>query len=165
MKKLLIPLKWLMAALFLVEEALWDWTAKLMARISQNKLIHTVESYIASLSPYWALLVFCAPMVLLEPAKIYALAAISSGKLFVGVMIFIIAKVVGFALFSRIFNLTKPALLQIGWFCSIYDWVMKYRNKIHAYLDSWEAYQNVKKQAKEFVASIKMRWYQFTTGE
>lgn len=30
---LLIPLSWLATIVFLIEEAIWDWTARLMARL------------------------------------------------------------------------------------------------------------------------------------
>ena len=59
------------------------------------------------------------------------------------------------ALFSRIFNLTRPALMQLAWFARLYAVVMRYRNRIHDYLDNWVAYQRIKLRIKTLVSSIK----------
>ncbi len=59
------------------------------------------------------------------------------------------------AFFSRIFNLTRPALMQLKWFERLYNFVMHYRNRIHAYLDQWAAYQRIKQRIATLVASVK----------
>jgi hypothetical protein len=56
------------------------------------------------------------------------------------------------ALFSRIFNLTRAALLQILWFSRLYEWVILYRNRIHTFLENSPAYQ----RAKQTLATIKL---------
>ena len=152
---LLVPLSWLVAIVFLIEEAIWDWTAKLMAKLGAVRLVHAIEKHIASLLPRWALVTFLLPSLILIPAKLIGLHAIASGHLFVGSGVFILAKLLGMALFSRIFNLTRPALMQLAWFARLYEFVMRYRNRIHAYLDNWAAYQRIKLHIKTLVASIK----------
>ncbi len=152
---LLLPLTWLTAIVFLIEEAIWDWTAKLMARLGAMRLVHAVETRIAALPPRWALVAFLLPSLILIPAKLLGLHAIASGHWFVGSSVFIIAKLLGMALFSRIFNLTRPALMQLAWFERLYNAVMYYRNRIHAYLDNWPAYQRIKKRIKMLVSAIK----------
>jgi hypothetical protein len=152
---LLVPLSWLAAIVFLIEEAIWDWTAALMARLGAVRLVHAVEKHIATLPPRWALVAFLLPSLILIPAKLIGLHAIASGHWLVGSGIFLLAKLLGMALFSRIFNLTRPALMQLGWFARLYAFVMHYRNLIHAYLDNWPAYQRIKLRIKTLVASIK----------
>ena len=156
-RALLIPLMWLAAIVFLIEEAIWDWTAKIMARLGAVLLIHSVERRIAALPPYWAFFAFLLPSGILVPAKLFGLHAIATGHWLLGSIIFIIAKVLGLALFSRIFNLTRPALMQLAWFASFYAWVMRYRNRIHAYLESWQTYQIVKQRLHSLVASFKAK--------
>jgi len=143
---LLAPFMWLAAAVFLVEEAIWDWTAAIMARLGAVRAVHAIERRIAALRPRWAFFAFILPSTILVPAKLFGLHAIAAGHWLIGSAIFIIAKVVGLALFSRIFNLTRPALMQIGWFTRFYAWVMHYRNLIHAYLERWETYQHIKQR-------------------
>ena len=152
---LLVPLSWLAAIVFLIEEAIWDWTAALMARLGAVRFVHAVEKHIAALHPRWALFTFLLPSLILIPAKLLGLHAIAAGHWLLGSTVFIIAKLLGMALFSRIFNLTRPALMRLGWFARLYAFVMHYRNRIHAYLDSWAAYQRIKQRIKAMVASVK----------
>jgi hypothetical protein len=152
---LLVPLSWLAAIVFLIEEVIWDWTAKLMARLGAMRLVHAIETHIAALRPRWALVTFLLPSLILIPAKLIGLHAIASGHLFIGSGVFILAKLLGMALFSRIFNLTRPALMQLAWFARLYAFVMYYRDRIHAYLDNWVAYQRIKLRIKVLATSIK----------
>lgn len=152
---LLVPLSWFAAIVFLIEEAIWDWTAKLMARLGAVRLVRTIEKHIASLVPRWALVTFLLPSLILIPAKLLGLHAITSGHLFLGSTVFILAKLLGMALFSRIFNLTCPALMQLAWFARLYAFVMYYRNRIHAYLDNWPAYQRIKLGIRVLIDRIK----------
>ena len=152
---LLAPLSWLAAIVFLIEEAIWDWTAALMAKLGAVRFVHAVEKHIATLPPRWALFAFLLPTVTLIPAKLIGLHAIAAGHWLLGSSVFLLAKLLGMALFSRIFNLTRPALMQLAWFARLYAFVMYYRNRIHAYLDNWPAYQRIKQHIKTLVASIK----------
>ncbi|MGC2457377.1 MAG: hypothetical protein WA435_05240 [Gallionellaceae bacterium] len=154
---LLAPFVWLAAAIFLVEETIWDWTAALMARLGAVRAIHAIERHIASLRPRWAFFAFLLPSVTIIPAKVFGFLAISSGHWLLGSVIFLIAKVVGVALFSRIFNLTRPALIQLDWFAHFYAWVMHYRNRIHDYLDHWQTYQRIKQRLHSMVAAFRAK--------
>lgn len=149
---LLAPLIWLAALVFLIEEFIWDSTARFMARLGALRAIHAVERHIATLTSYWAVLVFLLPGSILIPAKLIGLHAVANGHWLLGSLVFVLAKIAGMALLSRIFNLTRPALLQINWFAWLYNRVMFYRNRIHVYLDNWAAYQ----QAKRKLAAIKL---------
>ncbi len=152
---LLAPLSWLAAIVFLIEEAIWDWTAALMAKLGAVRFVHAVEKHIATLPPRWALFAFLLPTVTLIPAKLIGLHAIATGHWLIGSGVFLLAKLLGMALFSRIFNLTRPALMQLKWFARFYAFVMYYRNRIHAYLDNWPAYQRIKLRVKTLAAEIK----------
>lgn len=154
-KRILIrPLIWLAAMLFLIEEFIWDSTARLMARLGAIRCIHAIELHIASLSPRWAAVAFMLPITTLIPAKLIGLRAISHGHWILGSLIFLIAKLLGMAMFSRIFNLTRPALLQILWFAKLYQKIMYYRNRIHGYLDQWAAYQRAKQHIRSLLAKL-----------
>ena len=151
----LSPFIWLAAAVFLIEEAIWDWTAALMARLGAIRAVHAVEKHIASLRPRWAFLAFILPSLIFIPAKLLGVEAIAAGHWVLGSGVFLFAKVAGFALFSRIFNLTRPTLMQLGWFARVYTWIMGYRNRIHAYLDGWQAYQRVRQRIRALLQGIR----------
>ncbi len=152
---ILAPLIWLAAMFFLIEEFIWDQTARLMARLGALPVVHAIERHIAGLPPRWAVFAFLLPSSILIPAKLIGLHIIASGHWFFGAAIFVVAKVVGVALFSRIFNLTRPALMQVLWFAGLYNKVMYYRNLIHSYLDQWAAYQLAKQRIKSLIARVK----------
>ncbi len=154
---LLTPFMWLAAAVFLIEETIWDWTAAIMARFGTVRAIHAIERRIAALPSRWAFFAFILPSTILVPAKLFGLHAIAAGHWLLGSAIFIIAKIIGLALFSRIFNLTRPALMQLVWFARFYAWVMHYRNRIHAYLESWQAYQHIKQRLVSVAAIFKKK--------
>jgi hypothetical protein len=154
---LLIPLIWLAALVFLVEEFIWDATARFMARLGALRAIHAIEKHIAALPPRWAVLAFLLPSSILIPAKLIGLHAIANGQLMLGSITFVLAKIAGMALFSRIFNLTRPALMQVLWFSRLHEWIIFYRNRIHAYLDNWPAYQQVKRRLAALRFMIKGR--------
>ncbi len=154
---LLTPLIWLAASVFLLEEFIWDSTARLMARLGALRYIQALEKRIAALPPRWAVLAFLLPSSILIPAKLIGLHAMANGHWLLGSTTFVLAKIAGMALFSRIFNLTRAALLQVHWFARLYQWVMFYRNRIHAYLDQWPAYQRVKRHLARLVFMLKGR--------
>lgn len=154
-KLLLAPFTWSLALLFLVEEMLWDAGAKVMARLAVLRYVNALETRIAAMPARWALLAFLLPSTILIPAKLIGLHAIASGHWLIGTVTFIAAKLVGMALFSRIFNLTRPALMQLPWFVKVYEFVMCYRNSIHAYLAQWAAYQAIKARIQFLLARVK----------
>lgn len=152
---LLTPLIWVAALVFLIEEFIWDSTARLMARLGALRAIHAVEKHIAALPPRWAVIAFLLPSSILIPAKLIGLQAIAHGHWLLGSTTFVLAKIAGMALFSRIFNLTRTALLQVHWFARLYERVMFYRNRIHAYLDNWAAYQRAKRAIVSLASLLK----------
>ena len=161
MKRILLTLFiWLAAMIFLIEEFIWDWAARLMACLGAVRLVHAVEQLIVELPPRWAVFAFLLPSSTLIPAKLVGLHAMANGHWIFGSMIFLMAKLIGMALFSRIFNLTRPALMQVRWFARFYEKVMHYRNRIHAYLDHWLAYQRAKQRIRSLIGSIKGKdWF------
>ena len=152
---LLTPIIWLAALAFLLEEYIWDTTAKYMARLGALRAIHAIEIRIAALPSRWAIFAFLLPSSILIPAKLIGLHAIANGHWFIGSLTFLLAKVAGMALFSRIFNLTRPALLEIHWFARLYGWVMYYRNRIHDYLNHWQPYQKTKRSITRVLYLVK----------
>jgi hypothetical protein len=116
-----------LALLILLEEWGWRPLADLLGRLARWRPWARVETAIARLPPYAALLVFVVPSALLMPLKFLALFLIAKGQLVLAALLFAGAKVVATALVARIFMLTQPALMQIGWFAWTYDTVMPWK--------------------------------------
>ncbi len=60
------------------------------------------------------------PALLLLPVKLLALLLIGNGRFGLGLSLVVLAKLIGTAIVARLFQLTRPALLRLGWFARFY---------------------------------------------
>ena len=153
----------IIAAIWLfAEEWLWDGMLAAMAWLGRLPPIRWIESRIASLPPYPALLTFIIPAVVLLPFKVAAFWLIAKGQGLLGAALFIVAKVIGTALLARIFALTKPTLLSLSWFRRGYDAAIAWKAGVYDYVKSLPVYQRI--QAFKVRLSTKMQriknWWQ-----
>ena len=105
----------LLALIVLFEQWGWKPLAAAFAAISHLAPVAALERVISRLPPYGALVVFGVPVVLLIPLKLFALYLIAQGHAFSAAALFIAAKVIGTAIVARLYHLTGPQLMQIGW--------------------------------------------------
>jgi hypothetical protein len=120
----------LIALIIVFEEWGWRPLADALGRLAQYELWARLEYAIARLPPYLALLAFALPTLLLLPLKFLALFLIAKGQLMLASLLFIAAKVVATALIARLFELTQPALMQIGWFAWAHDTIMPWKEAL-----------------------------------
>src|SRR5215210_5066376 len=143
MRRLLRPLWILLALIFLFEAWLWDHLAPgvrwLVERIAWRKLRERIATLIERLPPYPTLLVFLIPIVLLLPVKFVGLWMLARGYWLGAMATLAAAKVVSMGLTAFIFDLTRPKLLELPWFCRLYEWVLKWLARAHALLDPIKA--------------------------
>ena len=114
------PLRLVLALVILFEEWGWEPLQRLMARIARLPVLRQLEALIARLPPSVALLVFLLPGLVLLPVKLAALWLISHGQKLLGVVVIVVAKLVGTAIVARLFTLTQPALMRMPWFAAVY---------------------------------------------
>lgn len=122
----------LAALILLFEEWGWRPLAEALAYLSRFKVWARMEQAIAALPPYGALVALAVPTSVLFPLKLLAVFLIAQGKVVAASMLFVGAKIASTALIARIFLLTKPSLMQIGWFARIYDFVMPWKEALFA---------------------------------
>ena len=140
-----------LALLILLEEWGWRPLADLFGRLAQWRPWAQIETVIARLPPYAALIVFVLPSMLLLPLKFLALLLIAKGQVVWAGILFAAAKVVATALVARLFMLTQPALMQIGWFAWCYDRFMPWKDAITDYVRAswvWRVARFWKERAK-----------------
>ena len=111
---------WLLALLILFEEWGWEPLQRVLAWIGRWPGLRWIEGRIRALSPYAALAIFFLPTLFLIPVKILALWLIAQGKVLLGTLFILAAKLVGTAIVARLFALTQPALMQLDWFERLY---------------------------------------------
>lgn len=122
----------------------WGWRplAALLAKLSAFPLFARLELWIKALPPYPALALFAAPAVCLFPLKLLALYLFATGHPVLGVGLIAGAKIVGTAIVARIFILTQPQLMQIGWFKSFYDRFIPWKDAMFASIRASSVWRN-----------------------
>lgn len=130
------PLVYLAALVLLVEEWCWDTGMRLARALARWPLLAALEARVRTLPPYAALCAFVLPGLLLFPVKLLALFAIAHGHALSGIATIVVAKVGGAAVVARIYVLTLPTLLAVGWFARCHGWFMGAKTRC---LDYWRA--------------------------
>ena len=151
----------LLALLILLEEWGWRPLADLLGRLARWRPWAQLEVAIARLPPYAALLVFVLPSALLLPLKFLALFLIAKGQLVLAALMFAAAKVGATALVARLFMLTQPALMQIGWFAWLYERFMPWKEALAEYVRAsyvWRVGRVWKERSKRLAAAQWRLW-------
>lgn len=153
---LMRSLEFLLALIIVFEEWGWRPLAELLGRLARWRPWAAVESVIIRLPPYAALVVFALPSTLLLPLKFLAIFLVAKGQVVAAGLLFIAAKVVATALIARLFLLTQPALMQIGWFAWAHDTVMPWKDALVARVHAswpWRAGRVLKERARRAMAA------------
>ncbi len=124
------------ALIVLFEEWGWRPLQDLLAGFQRFRIWAALERWVAQLPPYGALAAFSVPAAVLLPFKFLALYLLARSHVLSAALVFITAKVVGTALVARIFVLTKPQLMQIGWFASGYEKFVPWKDALFAKIRS-----------------------------
>jgi hypothetical protein len=139
MHRVLRPVLVLIALIFLVEAWLWEHLRPLVARLVElvawNRLKARLAAVIERLPPYPTLLIFLIPPIILFPFKLLGLWMLAHGSWLGATTVLVVAKLVGTGVAAFIFDVTRPKLLQIGWFRWLYEHVLVWLDKAHALID------------------------------
>ena len=131
------------AILLLIEDWLWDVTARALRWLSALPLINALEKQISRLPPYAALTAFILPALMLLPLKIFALLALAHGHTILGISIIFAAKVSSAALSARLYQLTRPSLMTLAWFARWSNAFIAFKNRLIAKLHATAAWRKL----------------------
>lgn len=137
----LAPLVYLAALALLLEQWCWDAGLALGRAMSRWPLLGALERRVRALPPYAALCAFVLPGLLLLPVKLLALLAIAKGHAASGMATIVIAKLGGAAVVARLYALTLPTLLAVGWFARCHGWFMRLKERCLAQLRASRAWR------------------------
>jgi hypothetical protein len=151
-------LEFLLALLIVFEEWGWRWLAQLLGRLGRWRRWAGLEAWIMRLPPYAALVAFALPSLLLVPLKFLALLLIAGGHVLLAGLLFVAAKVVATALIARLFMLTQPALMQIGWFASAHDRVIPWKDALIARVHASWAWRAGRVLEERMLALLRAQW-------
>ena len=139
MRRALKPLWILLALVFLFEAWLWEHLRPLVGWIvdfiAWEKLKRRLAAAIEHLPPYPTLLIFLIPVALLFPLKLLGLWMLAHGSWLGAMAVLAIAKMMSVGVTAFIFDVTKPKLLQLGWFRWFYQHMLVWLDKAHALID------------------------------
>ena len=158
------PLMALAALLMFAEEVIWEGVKRVMAALGRWPVIRQVEARIATLPPYGAALVFLLPSTLMLPVKLGALWLIANDEALLGCALIVAAKLVGTAFVARIFTLTKPALMTLAWFAALHGWIMRWREKLYAWVQASAMWQRLSALRAALRAALR-HWHHIKPGQ
>lgn len=150
-----------LALVVLFEEWGWRPLADLLGQLRRLQLIARLENRIQVLPPYAALFVFAVPSVCLFPLKLVGLYLIAHGQKLAAIALIGFAKVAGTAIVARLFLLTKPQLMRIGWFARLYNLVMPWKEAVFAQIRAswaWRYGRMLKSKVKQILRRSWKSW-------
>jgi hypothetical protein len=138
-RRLLQPVWVLLAIIFLIEAWLWDHLEPIVAAAVAQIPLRTFKRWLAAcvdtLSPAMTLIVFIVPIVLLFPLKLVGLWLLTHEYWASAIATILFAKLFGVGVTAFIFDVTRPKLLQLGWFRRLYDFVAGLRRSARALVE------------------------------
>ena len=139
LRRLLQPIWVLLAVIFLIEAWLWDHlepvVAWVVAKIPLQSFKHWLAERVDTLSPAMTLIVFVVPVIPLFPLKLIGLWLLTHQYWLSAITTIIFAKLVGVGVTAFVFDVTRPKLLEMGWFERLYEFVIGLRAKAAALVD------------------------------
>jgi hypothetical protein len=139
LRRLLQPLWVLLAVIFLIEAWLWDHLEPVVARVVAKIPLHAFKAWLAervdTLSPAMTLIVFIVPVIPLFPLKLVGLWLLAHEYWVSAILTIVFAKLVGVGVAAFVFDVTRPKLLEMGWFETLYDFIIALRSKATALVD------------------------------
>lgn len=121
-----------LALLILFEEWGWEALSAALGQLARLPPVRWLETRIAALPPYGALAVFLLPSLLLVPVKLAALWLIAHGHAGLGLLLVVLAKLVGTAVLARLFSLTRASLMRLAWFARLHDRWIAFKDELLA---------------------------------
>ena len=152
LRRLLQPIWVLLAVIFLIEAWLWDHLEPIEAwvvdKIPLRAFKHWLAERVDTLSPAMTLIVFIVPVIPLFPLKLVGLWLLAHEYWTSAIFTILFAKFVGVGVTAFVFDVTRPKLLEMGWFERLYEFVM-----------------NLRARANELVEPIKRRILEILRGD
>ena len=156
LRRLLQPVWVLLAVIFLIEAWLWDHLEPIVAwfvsKIPLQAFKHWLAERVDTLSPAMTLIVFAVPVVPLFPLKLVGFWLLTHEYWLSAVTTIIFAKLLGVGVTAFVFDVTRPKLLEMGWFERLYEFVLTLRAKANALVDP------IKRRIVEILRGDGDRW-------
>ena len=138
-RRLLQPVWIVLAVIFLIEAWLWDHLEPIVAWVVALIPLRAFKQWLAdrvdTLSPAMTLIVFIVPVIPLFPLKMVGLWLLTHEYWISAILTIIFAKFLGVGVAAFIFDVTRPKLLEMEWFESLYEFIIELRARANALVE------------------------------
>lgn len=145
MKKTLLSL---LAIFLIIEEWLWDLLTALGRSLSQWLNLQRFEQWLSQTTATMALFAFSIPLLIVAPINLAAFSLLAKGLILQGILLEVLAKLLGTLLVARVFALTKPQLLTFVFLRVTYTTITRWLQWAHAKITETAIYR-LAKQLKD----------------
>jgi hypothetical protein len=162
-----LPILALAVLVVLVDDGFRALVVPAVRALARLRMVQRVEAAVARLPAYGLLTLFLVPLAIIEPLKIYGLFLFGQGRILSGIMVFVVAKVVGLGLAERLFAIGRDKLLSIPWFAICHRWLLAVRDTVHGWLAGtafWRQAVRFSRQVRAFLHGIRIRIASFFAG-
>lgn len=129
MKKILLSF---LAIFLIIEEWLWDLLTAFGRSLSQWLNLQQFEQWLSQTTATMALVAFSIPILIVTPINLAAFGLLAKGLILQGILVEVLAKLLGTLLVARVFALTKPQLLTFTFLRVIYTTINGWLQWAHA---------------------------------
>jgi len=138
MKKTLLSL---LAIFLIIEEWLWDLLTAFGRSLSQWLNLQQFEQWLSQTTATMALVAFSVPILIVTPINLAAFGLLAKGLILQGILMEVLAKLLGTLLVARVFALTKPQLLTFTFLRITYTTVTRWLQWAHAKVTETAVYR------------------------
>jgi hypothetical protein len=142
LRRLLQPIWVLLAVIFLIEAWLWDRlepiVAWAVAKVPLRAFKHWLAERVDTLSPAMTLVVFIVPVIPLFPLKLVGFWLLAHEYWMSAIATILFAKLLGVGVAAFVFDVTRPKLLEMSWFETLYEFIMALRAKATALVEPFK---------------------------
>ncbi|MGZ8183660.1 MAG: hypothetical protein ACXWT1_17040 [Methylobacter sp.] len=141
MKKTLLSL---LAIFLIIEEWLWDKLTAFGRSLSKLLNLERFEQWLSHTTAPMALVAFSIPILIVTPINLLAFGLLAHGMILQGILIEVLAKLLGTLLVARVFALTKPQLLTFAFLMIIYTTITRWLQWAHQKVTETAVYRWMK---------------------
>jgi len=145
------------AAIVFVEQTIIRYLNMVTAAIAAWPPIARLEAWLVRLPPYWALLTFAAPSILILPVKLSAFWFGMHHRYSLALGSVILGKLLATAILARLYRILRPSLMTIRWFAWADTKFFAWRDRDYAFvrsLPAWQKAQAMVQAARARVAEV-----------
>ena len=128
MKNLLLSF---LAILLIIEEWLWDLLTAFGHKLVQWFHLEQIEQWLRRTSPIMTLEAFSIPILIVAPINLVGVGLLANSLILQGILMEVLAKLLGTLLVARVFALTKPQLLTFALLMFIYTTITHWLHWAH----------------------------------